>query len=155
MPNTVIAKHPNKCIVNTQNPFNHLSLKNNSTTSEEKEENVVSDPKKPVIKNNRHSELICGNCQKSPSNAPIIKQPSKLAIKVPRANEENKGLNNNPITQRNDAPNIAPQLMNNKACINNLIQIEFASNELPIHLYLSQLLPNLNKPFLNEYQHLA
>jgi len=40
MPNTVIAKHPNKCIINTQNPFNHLSLKNNSTTSEEKEENV-------------------------------------------------------------------------------------------------------------------
>ena len=54
MPNTVIAKHPNKCIINTQNPFNHLSLKNNSTTSEEKDENVVSDPKKPVIKNNRH-----------------------------------------------------------------------------------------------------
>ena len=98
MPNTVIAKHPNKCIINTQNPFNHLSLKNNSTTSEEKDENVVSDPKKPVIKNNRHSELICGNCQK----------PSKLAIKVPKANEENKGLNNNPIAQRNDAPNIAP-----------------------------------------------
>ena len=121
MPKTVIAKHPNKCIINTQNPFNHLSLKNNSTTSEEKEENVVSDPKKPVIKNNRHSELICGNCQKSPSNTPIIKQPSKLAIKVPKANEENKGLNNNPIVQRNDAPNIAPQLMNNNACINNLI----------------------------------
>lgn len=121
MPNVVIAKHPNKCIASTQNPFNHLSLKNNSTTSEEKEENVVSDPKKPVIKNNRHSELICGNCQKSPSNTPIIKQPSKLAIKAPKANEENKGLNNNPIVQRNDAPNIAPQLMNNNACINNLI----------------------------------
>lgn len=121
MPNVVIAKHPNKCIASTLNPFNHLSLKNNSTTSEEKEENVVSDPKKPVIKNNRHSELICGNCQKSPSNTPIIKQPSKLAIKVPKANEENKGLNNNPIVQRNDAPNIAPQLMNNNACINNLI----------------------------------
>lgn len=45
MPKTVIAKHPNKCIINTPNPFNHLSLKNNSTTSEEKEENVVSDPK--------------------------------------------------------------------------------------------------------------
>ena len=121
MPKTVIAKHPNKCIINTQNPFNHLSLKNNSTTSEEKDENVVRDPKKPVIKNNRHSALICGNCQKSPSNTPIIKQPSKLAIKVPKANEENKGLNNNPIVQRNDAPNIAPQLMNNNACINNLI----------------------------------
>ena len=138
MPNPVIAKHPNKCIINTQNPFNHLSLKNNSTTSEEKEENVVSDPKKPVIKNNRHSELICGNCQKSPSNTPIIKQPSKLAIKVPKAKEENKGLNNNPIVQRNDAPNIAPQLMNNNACINNLIQIEFANNERLILLYLSQ-----------------
>ena len=138
MPNTVIAKHPNKCIINTQNPFNHLSLKNNSTTSEEKDENVVSDPKKPVIKNNRHSELICGNYQKSPSNTPIIKQPSKLAIKVPKANEENKGLNNNPIAQRNDAPNIAPQLMNNNACINNLIQIGFANNERLILLYLSQ-----------------
>lgn len=138
MPNTVIAKHPNKCIINTQNPFNHLSLKNNSTISEEKEENVVSDPKKPVIKNNRHSELICGNSQKSPSNTPIIKQPSKLAIKVPKANEENKGLNNNPIAQRNDAPNIAPQLMNNNACINNLIQIGFANNERQILLYLSQ-----------------
>lgn len=138
MPNTVIAKHPNKCIINTQNPFNHLSLKNNSTTSEEKEENVVSDPKKPVIKNNLHSALICGNCQKSPSNTPIIKQPSKLAIKVPKANEENKGLNNNPIAQRNDAPNIAPQLMNNNACINNLIQIGFANNERLILLYLSQ-----------------
>ncbi len=138
MPNTVIAKHPNKCIINTQNPFNHLSLKNNSTTSEEKDENVVSDPKKPVIKNNRHSEPICGNCQKSPSNTPIIKQPSKLAIKVPKANEENKGLNNNPIAQRNDAPNIAPQLMNNNACINNLIQIGFANNERLILLYLSQ-----------------
>ena len=138
MPNTVIAKHPNKCIINTQNPFNHLSLKNNSTTSEEKEENVVSDPKKPVIKNNRHSALICGNCQKSPSNTPIIKQPSKLAIKVPKANEENKGLNNNPIAQRNDAPNIAPQLINNNAFINNLIQIGFANNERLILLYLNQ-----------------
>ena len=138
MPNVVIAKHPNKCIINTQNPFNHLSLKNNSTTSEEKEENVVSDPKKPVIKNNLHSELICGNCQKSPSNTPIIKQPSKLAIKVPKANEENKGLNNNPIAQRNDAPNIAPQLINNNACINNLIQIGFANNERLILLYLNQ-----------------
>lgn len=116
---------------------------------------MVSDPKKLVIKNNSHSELICGNCQKTSSSTPIIKQPSKLAIKVPKAKEENKGLNNNPIVQRNDVPNIAPQLMNNNACINNLIQIEFASNELPIHLYLSQLLPNLNKPFLNEYQHLA
>lgn len=94
--------------------------------------------KNPVIKNNRHSELICGNCQKSPSNTPIIKQPSKLAIKVPKANEENKGLNNNPIAQRNDAPNIAPQLMNNNACINNLIQIGFANNERLILLYLSQ-----------------
>ena len=131
MPNVVIA---NKCIINTQNPFNHLSLKNNSTTSEEKDENVVSDPKKPVIKNNRHSALICGNCQKSPSNTPIIKQPSKLAIKAPKANEENKGLNNNPIAQRN----IAPQLMNNNACINNLIQIGFANNERLILLYLSQ-----------------
>ena len=99
---------------------------------------MVSDPKKPVIKNNRHSALICGNCQKSPSNTPIIKQPSKLAIKVPKANEENKGLNSNPIVQRNNAPNIAPQLMNNNACINNLIQIEFANNERQILLYLSQ-----------------
>ena len=138
MPNVVIAKHPNKYIASTQNPFNHLSLKNNSTTSEEKEENVVSDPKKPVIKNNRHSELICGNSQKSPSKIPIIKQPSKLAIKVPKANEENTGLNNNPIAQRNDAPNIAPQLINNNACINNLIQIGFANNERLILLYLNQ-----------------
>src|ERR1700691_1687539 len=108
MPASVMSTEPDRWIAAAPAAHMRRPCCKSVTTSEEKVENVVRPPQKPVTTKSRHSGDRAEKEPKTATATPMMYPPIRFAARVPGGMAGNRLLRLNPNTHRSSAPKAAP-----------------------------------------------
>lgn len=110
-PIPTINNEPMTCRQMSSRPAAYSFRLTRNRTSAEKAENVVKLPKNPVVSPISMSRLIRSSSRANHIRQPVIKQPDRLAMRVPKGMEEMMGLYLIANVHLSKAPPLAPMMM--------------------------------------------